>query len=378
MRRTMWRVLVWLCVWCCVAGGATAQDQAAVLTVCPDSGIQRRGVQFRPDGLMLTQFDGAALWVYDITRDRRYPLPDTHPCGGNCHLSADALWLTTYNPADNTVIKMRLDGTQRSIIAAAANEAVWWPDDAFLIWTPHHNAYVLAADGTRRPFPARGLISIQPSGGWGVQLHPHADDDGFERVLVNLATVGYAGVAAQQIALGADRSYYNALSWSPDGQTLAFVALVDGSAELMRWRVGDAAPTQWTNLAAEYGSARINGALLDTLSWSPDGTDIAFWVTPLTGPDAQRDTGTARLHILNVASGQVRAYCGYATENHTPNPPRIVWSPTGTHVAFGGDVADDGLGVLLLAMDIDSGALTRLSDGIYPALGAADVLAWGG
>jgi len=54
-----------------------------------------------------------------------------------------------------------------------------------------------------------------------------------------------------------------------------------------------------------------------------------------------------------------------------------VWSPDGTHIAFGGTVPNDTRGYQLLAMDVASGAISSLSIGLVAALGNADVIAWG-
>jgi hypothetical protein len=83
------------------------------------------------------------------------------------------------------------------------------------------------------------------------------------------------------------------------------------------------------------------------------------------------------LHILDVSTGEVRRYCGYSTLDHLPNPPRLVWSPDSTHVAFGGNLPDDTRGVILLALNVTDGVFVELSNGLYPALGSADVIAWG-
>jgi hypothetical protein len=46
-------------------------------------------------------------------------------------------------------------------------------------------------------------------------------------------------------------------------------------------------------------------------------------------------------------------------------------------VAFAGDVPNDNKGALLLALNIESGVFTELSNGVYPALGQPNVIAWG-
>ena len=360
-----------------------AQAQATITQVCPTSGVQARGASFEPGGIILTSFDKSAIWVYNIDNGRRYPLPDTAPCGSNCHLSPDAQWITFFNDPTNTFNIMRLDGTQRALVAENAAEVRWWNPSTYLIWTPGKQVYLQTIGSSDREYlDAQSVISVQPGGRYGVQVVPK--EDSFERLLVNLELRGLQGVSDNPVDLGADESYFNAQSWSPDGQWLAFVAPVSAGegenevgGEIFAIRPGESAPTRWTHLTETYGAERINGVAVGELSWSPDGTRIAFWVSEITGADVTANVGSAMIHILDVTSGAIRAYCGFATTEQTPNPPRLAWSPDGTHLAFGGAIPDDASGYHLLAMDVGSGALTSLSVGLVPVFGSPDVVAWG-
>jgi WD40 repeat protein len=143
------------------------------------------------------------------------------------------------------------------------------------------------------------------------------------------------------------------------------------SSELFGIRPEDESPTQWTQLTANYGPVRINGHSIGDLSWSPDSTRVAFWVI------AGEGDGVATIHLYDVRDGTLSRYCGFTTTEHNPNPPRLVWSPGGTHIAFGGNVPNDDKGYLLLALNTNDGNFIELSNGVYPALGSADVIAWG-
>lgn len=351
--------------------------------VCPGTGVQLRGAEFSPGGIILTSFDRNAIWVYNIDRNTRYPLPETYPCGSNCRLSPDARWVTYVDPRSVTIGKMRLDGTERTPLANYASDIQWWTPDTLLIWTPGHNAY-LQPEGaqTRDYLNVSGVVSVQPSGRWGLQIEQ--EGDGFVRSLVNLETRGLQGIAEQRIYLGPDTPYYNAAAWSPNGSYLAFTTpgpLDDSngaySSEIYLIRPGETSFIQVTNLFSTYGATRINGRSSAELSWSPGSTHIAFWVIELTGPDPEANTGTATLHILDITTGNLRAYCGFTTNEHTPDPPRLLWSPDSTHLAFGVNVPGDDKGYLLLALNSETGAFTELSEGIFPALGHANPIAWG-
>jgi WD40 repeat protein len=369
-------------------GGAAreiARAEGVIEQVCPANAIQNRTPQFSPQGIILTAFDNTSIWVYNIARDSRYPLPETNPCGTNCHLSADANWITYVDATTQAYYKMRLDGTQRTRLVDYAADVTWWSADTLLIWTPTKEAYLRAenGDGTRTYLNVDGVVNVQPGGRWGLSIEPAGD--GFQRAVINLETRDLANIGGDYIPLGMDTDYYDAAAWSPDGEWLAYVqgSVSDPTsgatgAELFAIAPGaNTTPVQWTRLGESYGAVRINGRSSGELSWSPDGRKLAFWVIELIGPAPDANTGVATLHLLDVESGGVRAYCGYSTNNHTPNPPRLIWSPDATHIAFGGDVANDGRSVLLMALNTETGIFHVLSEGIFPTLGGTNPIAWG-
>lgn len=355
-----------------------AAAQIGIQNICPANNIEPRAAEYTPGGIILTTFDRGSLWVYDVDRNRRYPLPETFPCPANCRLSPDARWLVYFNDLTNSFNQMRLDGTQRSLVIEYATQVEWWSDDTWLIWTPGRSAYLASqADTTQREIlDVRGVLSVQPRGRWALALEPNGD--GFHRALVNMQD------RTQQTDLGVDLTYFNDSAWSPDGSQLVYVApILDETtdepigSELFIVSPSDPTPRQITRLTDVYGTLRINGLAASALRWSPDGQRIAFWVVDLGGSDPAVDGLEASIHILNVQTGELTKYCRFTTRQHTPNPPRLVWSPDSTQLAFGGDIADDERPYLLLALDTSSGIFTILSEGIYPALGAADVTAWG-
>jgi dipeptidyl aminopeptidase/acylaminoacyl peptidase len=360
----------------CLLITSPVQAQSEIALICPTDPITTRGREYTPGGYILTSFDRAALWVYDITGNRRYPLPETYPCTTNCRLSPDARWLLYFNDATNSYNRMRVDGTQRTLVSDYASQVEWWSPDTWLIWTPGRQAYLQPQDSAEREYlDVRGVSSIQPGGRWGVLSEP--DGDGFRRALIHLSN------RAEQIDLGIDLAYYNDSAWSPDGLRFVYVAPVfaDGDdetpigAEL--YTVSPTAPTplRITDFTNAYGSVRINGLAASALSWSPDGSRLAFWVVDLNNANATAQT--ARIHVLDMRTRIVTSYCRFSTAAHTPNPPRLVWSPDSTQLAFGADLPDDTRPSLLLTLDLTSGIVTIMSEGLYPALGTPDVTAWG-
>lgn len=343
--------------------------------VCPFTGVQQRGQVFEPGGIILTSFDRSALWVYNVDTNRRYPLPDTTPCGANCRLSPDARWITYYNRQAQTFNRMRIDGTGRAMVTEAASDVEWWGEDRFFVWTPAHRAYIQNSPEDRVLVNVEGITSVQPNGNWAIHIEPSGD--GFTRYL------GDMNRQNSNILLGVDMAYFNAYAWSPNGETLAFVAPVNvtGSetigGEIFIVQPAVSEPIRMTRFNDVYDGVRINGLAVGEFNWSPDGTQIAFWVTPLNGEAPSAATAEAQIHILNINTGEIRAYCGFTTTEHTPNTPRLIWSPDGTHLAFSGNVVDDERGYLILALAVETGTITDLSEGVFPNFGRADLVAWG-
>lgn len=104
------------------------------------------------------------------------------------------------------------------------------------------------------------------------------------------------------------------IAWSPDGNTVAFVATTPGSAghtpQIYAVTVGESDYTQLTNSP---------GAKLDP-AWSPDGNRLAYSST---------DSGDTELWVMNAdGSGLIQL---------TSRPGLDVeptWSPDGNHIAY--------------------------------------------
>lgn len=366
-----------------IGSQTAAIAQGNITEMCPGVGIQPRPISFEPSGIILTAWDRFDMWVYDIRRNTRYPLPNTAPCGPHCNLTRDAQWVSYHNPEAGSAGRMRLDGTQRRTLVTYASEVEWWSEDRILVWTASQDAYLFSlstAEIERLPVP--GLVNVQPGGYWGTTIT--LDDDSFVRSLVNINRYLESNGAEERVRLSDDLRYFNASAWSPDGDWLAFVvpgryergARFD-SAELFAIQPGDETPTQWTDFTGQYGPVRINGLTPGELSWSPDGTKLAFWVIPLDGADPETDGGIARLHVLDVATLHITIYCDYETDVTVPNPPRLIWSPDGTHIALGAYRPLPDSGTLLMALNLATGVYTELSPDVFPATGIPDVVVWG-
>lgn len=350
---------------------------AETTAYCPAQPRVMRERVFEPGGLILTAFDRSGLWVVDIEGRSRYPLENTRICGTNCRISPDARTVTYLDGEEELYRRMTLDGVLRdTLYEDTANDVQYWSEDSLLIYTAGQRLYLQGTSGLVE-LDNRGVISVQPGGFWALALDYR--DGRFMRQLVNLVT--RRAPDSPRVEVGPEARYANAAAWSPDGTLLAAVVPVaedaaDG-AELVIASPDTREANTVTDLTAEFGPLRLGGVGTGGVSWSPDSRFVAFWGSPLTGLDPEIDVAPASLYVFDTLSGETRSYCGVTIEDHTPEPPRLVWSPDGTHVAFAGNPPDDTRGSLLLALDVDTGVFTELTAGMSNLLGRPNVLAWG-
>jgi hypothetical protein len=333
---------------------------------------------YEPGGLILTSLDRASLWVIDIDARTRYPVRDLRPCPFNCHLSPDFSRIIYPDGRAGQTLSVALDGTSPLVIAGLATDVTYWSGQTLLIWESAWRAYLQEADQSRQELDSSDIITIQPGGFWGVGVD--YQDGEFTRYLTNLAI--RRAPDTPRVTLGPDLNYFRSLAWSPDGARLAYVSPVmqngNVGAEIFLADVQLRTIQRISSLHDSLGPVRVGGQSLQGLSWSPDGRLIAFWAMALTGPDPEIDVSDGVLVIVDTSTGTQRQYCGVSLALHTPNPPRLLWSPDGTRLAFAADLPDDPRGALLLALDPESGVFTVLSDGISRAVGGIpNVLFWG-
>jgi len=131
------------------------------------------------------------------------------------------------------------------------------------------------------------------------------------------------------------------LTWSPDGSRIAFSFSPGGLINIYVMNVDGSGQTQLTN--------DLHGASLAP-AWSP-GRQIAFY--------SLRDDGNQEIYVMHAdGSSQIRLTCDSASDI-TPT-----WSPTGDRIAFVSGSqprvdADWGIYV----MNADGSGRTRLTDG---------------
>jgi dipeptidyl aminopeptidase/acylaminoacyl peptidase len=139
----------------------------------------------------------------------------------------------------------------------------------------NYTGLALSPDGTR--------IALSETGSHGIVLRSAADG------------------AAQGVIDPCAACFYGAPVWSPDGQTLAFLANSQGEVTLYT-AVGKADPTAVLKLTG----------LVSALRWSPDGKSLAF----LLVEGARKQTGATQAGVPLV--GEIGS---------TPDSQRIAYAP---------------------------------------------------
>ena len=133
-------------------------------------------------------------------------------------------------------------------------------------------------------------------------------------------------------------------TWSPDGKSIAFVS--DRST---------AFPTLWLMNAADGSGRRavsspgLQQEAVDSMSWSPDGSRLAYTL--------YNDPGPTQIAILPMASASRQP--GHLLTTLVGGAFDPSWSPDGNWIAFAGR---DGFASDVYAMRIDGSGLTRFTN----------------
>lgn len=134
-------------------------------------------------------------------------------------------------------------------------------------------------------------------------------------------------------------------SWSPDGKSVAFSAVVSGFTDLYLYDLTAGKLTRLTHDA--YADLQP--------AWSPDGKSLAFVSDRFSTKLPTLELGNYRLALFDLASGQVRALPGFERAKHL-NPQ---WSPTGESVYF---LSDRSGATNIYRLELASGSLFQLTD----------------
>ncbi|MFN8060811.1 MAG: S9 family peptidase [Vicinamibacterales bacterium] len=205
-------------------------------------------------------------------------------------------------------------------------------------------SFVTAAD--LRRLASVGDVRISPDGRRVAYTVQRTEGDGRPTSEVWLATLA----DGKSSRLGTDRESASAPRWSRDGTRLAFLGQ---SGERYGLLVSNADGSDFRFVAPVSGTNHPLPSAGERLSWSPDGTRIAF-ISTTDGPETDRANGdpmvitrylykptasegltrfndNRRTHIFvaDLATGAVAQLTDGAFYEHS-----IDWSPDGSEIAF--------------------------------------------
>lgn len=113
------------------------------------------------------------------------------------------------------------------------------------------------------------------------------------------------------------------LQWSPDGKRIAF-----GTCGLKSNKIC-IANADGKNLH-EVGPPVSEDCVISSLSWSPDGGEIAVAGLRWQPPPGEPPFPAMDIYAINVESGEARKL----TDSPDTNKYEVAWSPDGTQIAF--------------------------------------------
>ncbi len=148
--------------------------------------------------------------------------------------------------------------------------------------------------------------------------------------------------------------------WSPGGNELAIAAPPKGRKDPSSQHFDlflvavDGKITRLTHLTDEFGDY----CNIHYTSWSPDGREIAFWLST-----TDFNTDRARLAVLDLKSGKVMIYPGI--ESSFDADQQIVWDPHGRYLLTG-IVSPDYSRVDTVMVDLTEGWYTRIAENSTP------------
>ncbi|MEM1126764.1 MAG: peptidase S9 [Bacteroidota bacterium] len=218
-------------------------------------------------------------------------------------------------------------------------------------------AYLPLVEGRTPADSAGKRVLAEDLDGGSMNLAPSISPDGQyvafiserDEFFINLHIAdAQTGKVIQRLRRTGADPYFDALrfinssgSWSPDGQSFAFITFVQGDNEIT---VVDANSGSITRRITVEGVGALSNP-----AWSPDGTSMLF-----TGIDG----GISDLYLMDMATSQVRKLTDDRYADLQPT-----WSPDGRTIAFATDRGPDGtnfrtleFGKMRIAtLDIESG-----------------------
>lgn len=273
-------------------------------------------LQLSPNGRYLaidgTRSDGELLWIFD-TRRLILNLEPASVSGTFLHWLPGSSEVFLYRPMFPRGPDAPLDG-------GAWNPGLWEVNAATGAFTniDIHMPSAFLVDALASPDGSQILYSTTSGLGMGSEIW-------------TMGIHGQHQVRLLQLS-GSPQSVAGLFAWSPNGQSIAYERLSDGPTPFL--------PAGLWVMNRQGGGqrllAQVDGGHGYSLTWSPDGKEVAFVArTNLTTSSADQRTQAleSAIGVVDVASGRAHIVAGPAQTGVQINT-NPAWSSDGSHITF--------------------------------------------
>lgn len=224
----------------------------------------------------------------------------------------------------------------------------WSPDGrsiAYFSGFPDTAVYLTREDGSHQTELTKNLQTWfekpawSPDGEWiaFVAYNSLEREQGLNLYVANIGTREIRALTALQ---GDELE----VRWSPDGRRLAFASFPEGFRDLASER----AAIMTVDIDGNGMAVTEDFALIGDLTWSRDGTELAFWGYPSRDCAYDYDSRCAQIYVVDLSNGLVNSL----TAHHQIYVYYdMAWSPDGEQIAFSGLRGPDGSGVYAIRPD---------------------------
>jgi Tol biopolymer transport system component len=232
------------------------------------------------------------------------------------------------DPSNRIVLTRRPDAFDRPLAWSADGSKLLFLSDSIGGSFEGNDLYVVHADGTVDRLTTGGGVlggSFSPDGTKVV----FARIPGFREPMDSLFVVPVGGGTPQEIETGGEEPAFSYPAWSPAGDRVFYFGVFRDGAD-------DGPGLAWTNADGTGDGFLVGDRILDQveggtagLSWSPDGTRVAFAGTSEAGHSAVYVVDADGTNLTEVVGSDDATYAW------------PTWSPDGSRLAF---VSGFGLG----------------------------------
>jgi hypothetical protein len=217
------------------------------------------------------------------------------------------------------------------VTAGASNEWVAFAGEA--PWPSEHDIYLVRAGQAAHRIigsDADGLDQMCPAVSSDGRRLAHGEvqgthDTGYHGAALVISDIDAAGNVAEALRIDVGGAFPPCATWSLDGARVAFGVPAPYRFDPVR---PASASAVWVVTLAGAEIAVVPDLLATDLAWSPDGATLAIASRPTELVAGQRLRDPGAISLYTVASGAIRTLVGPSGVSW------LSWSPDGTRIAY--------------------------------------------